>query len=333
MSATACSERVKVIFETDMQTDCDDAATLAMLHAYADQGKIEILGVMSNSASPDSVGAIDAINTYFGHPDLLIGAYKGDEVGEQDAPIYKNINEDIAHFPHDIIHRDQVPDAVELYHELLSQHDDVVIVSVGHLQTIATLLKSEGGMELVSQNVRQMIVTGGSVLKRSNEYNLTRHGGAPSAVYVLENFPSQILFSPWDVGTTVLTGQALMDNSDASPVKRAYDVHSRVHTNGQWLDGPYLPHTDVGPPLEDGRPSWDQTAALVAGLGSDGLFSVVSEGYMFVDGEEGGVTQWQTDENNPNHPNHAYLVKNVSDAALSKLISSAMDYEPKQKQR
>jgi hypothetical protein len=70
---------VKIIYETDMESDVDDAATLAMLHILADAGECEILAVMHNTSDDYGVGVIDAINTYYGRGDLPIGAYKSDD--------------------------------------------------------------------------------------------------------------------------------------------------------------------------------------------------------------------------------------------------------------
>ena len=66
---------VKIIFDTDMGSDCDDVGALTLVHVYADQGKAEILGcIYSSGKIPYGVGIIDAINTYFGRPDIPVGA-------------------------------------------------------------------------------------------------------------------------------------------------------------------------------------------------------------------------------------------------------------------
>src|SRR5262245_3773628 len=70
--ATA-KEPVRVIFDTDMDSDCDDAAALAMLHALADRGEAEILATPVSSRHAWSAPCVDAINTYFRRPDLPIG--------------------------------------------------------------------------------------------------------------------------------------------------------------------------------------------------------------------------------------------------------------------
>src|SRR5947209_8178268 len=68
---------VKVLFDTDMDSDCDDAGALAILHALADAGEAEVLATMVSSLHPYSVPCVAAINRYYGRPDLPIGCPKG----------------------------------------------------------------------------------------------------------------------------------------------------------------------------------------------------------------------------------------------------------------
>ena len=69
---------VQVIFDTDMAGDCDDAGALAVLHALADLGEAQILAVVTNRKCTAGVsgGACDAINTFYGRPDIPIGTDK-----------------------------------------------------------------------------------------------------------------------------------------------------------------------------------------------------------------------------------------------------------------
>jgi len=323
----AVAEPVKVIFETDMETDCDDAAALAMLHYYADQNQIELLGVMANGPSPDSVAGIDAINTYFGRPDLPIGAYKGDTVGRPHTPIYRQINQRGDLYPHDVHHRNEVPDATALYADLLSRHSDVVIISVGYLQNISELLDTEGGADLIADAVDHMVVVGGSVGQMTGEHNLTVAGSAKGARHVLEDFPRPMIFTPAEVGSSILTGSELSDHRRASPVRAAYDIFSRVATNRQFPEGPFGSPYDAGPPLRDGRPSWDQVGVLLGVLDASDMFETVTDGYMYVEDRERGRTEWRTDRANANHANHSYVVKARSDQAIAAAILVAMDYE------
>ena len=58
---------VKVIFDTDMGNDIDDALALDMLYKYADEGRITLLGITSNREEhPASVEYIDILNTFYG---------------------------------------------------------------------------------------------------------------------------------------------------------------------------------------------------------------------------------------------------------------------------
>ena len=61
---TTADQPKKVIYETDMCLDVDDVGGLAMLHALADEGEVEILAVTFNEVHPSGAAAIDAINTW-----------------------------------------------------------------------------------------------------------------------------------------------------------------------------------------------------------------------------------------------------------------------------
>ncbi len=77
-------EPVNIILDTDMGSDCDDVGALALLHQYTDQGKVEIIGVMYSSGKvPYGAGVVEAINVYYGRPDIPVGAYQGSDVGDE----------------------------------------------------------------------------------------------------------------------------------------------------------------------------------------------------------------------------------------------------------
>src|SRR3954468_23235880 len=75
--ATRAAGPVKVIFATDMDSDCDDVGALAVLHALADVGEAENLATVVSSKNPWSAPCVDAINACSGRQDLPIGAAKG----------------------------------------------------------------------------------------------------------------------------------------------------------------------------------------------------------------------------------------------------------------
>src|ERR1044071_5503580 len=73
----AAADPVRLILDTDMDSDCDDAGALAMLHALADDGEVVLLGIAVSSHHAWSPPSTDAINTWYGRPAIPIGAPKG----------------------------------------------------------------------------------------------------------------------------------------------------------------------------------------------------------------------------------------------------------------
>ena len=64
---------VRIIFDTDIGTDVDDAGALAILPIMADRGEAEILATRSANRNRWCGPALDAINTYYGRGDMPVG--------------------------------------------------------------------------------------------------------------------------------------------------------------------------------------------------------------------------------------------------------------------
>ncbi|MCK5206979.1 MAG: nucleoside hydrolase, partial [Cyclobacteriaceae bacterium] len=157
---------VKLIFDTDMDSDVDDVGALAMLHAMMNNGEVEILAVMVSSTCPGSAACIDAINTYYGRPDLPIGVKKGNGVNRDVGFVSKVANK----FPQDIGSSANAPDAKVLYRQILAGLPDknVKILTVGYLSNLEDLLKTSGdsysslnGRDLVDSKVTEYVCMGG----------------------------------------------------------------------------------------------------------------------------------------------------------------------------
>ena len=131
----------RVIFDTDLGDDVDDAGTFAVLHALADRGEIEILAVGIVNGHPDAVPCADAINTWYGRPDLPLGSIAKDR-----APIRRDtfkMGAVAAAYPHDLTQA-TAPDVVGLYRRVLAAQPDrsVTLVVVGQATNVADLLRS-----------------------------------------------------------------------------------------------------------------------------------------------------------------------------------------------
>ena len=76
LSLTA-KEPVKLIFDTDMGNDIDDAMALAMIHSLISRGECELLAVTVTKDHPQAAAFVDLINTFYGRPDIPVGVVKG----------------------------------------------------------------------------------------------------------------------------------------------------------------------------------------------------------------------------------------------------------------
>jgi inosine-uridine nucleoside N-ribohydrolase len=160
----ACSDKgetvvpVKIIFDTDLGPDYDDVGALAFLHAMADSGKAEILATVSSNKHELVVPSIEVINTYFGRPDLPLGAPKSN--GPSMGSGQHWADSIVAKYPHRLKSTSEAEDAVAVYRRILNGQPDqsVTIVTVGFLTNLANLLESKpdsysnlSGEELVAR--------------------------------------------------------------------------------------------------------------------------------------------------------------------------------------
>jgi hypothetical protein len=232
------AEPVRVIFDTDMETDCDDAGALAVLHALADLGECEILATVVSVRDPASAAAVDAINRYYHRPELPIGMVKGTRgVLEKSAYVPRLA----AEFPHRFSPGVEVPDAVLVYRDTLERQPDhtVVIVTVGYLTNLKNLLSLPAdhvhlsGLDLVKAKVARWVCMGGNFigdpphddLKLGN-VNFQRD--AASALYVVPHWPGAMVFVGREIGSVpsgLTLGESLARTPAESPVRRAYEYY------------------------------------------------------------------------------------------------------------
>lgn len=296
---------VKVIFDTDMQSDVDDVGAMAVLHALADRGEIEILGTMVSVIYPWSVPCVDAINIFYGRPNLPIGTVKGKGVLRNSSYARQIAQE----FPHDL-ESDTAPDAVELYRKILARQPDksVVIVSVGYLTNLARLLDSPAdgwsnlqGRDLVQQKVKNWVCMGG-IFPKGLETNLRYD--APASAKAINEWPTPILFTGWEIGKDLMTGHTLKEKfPPTNLVRRAYELY-------------------LGPNKTQ-RESWDQSAVLLAARGPGNYWDVVTEGSMHILPD--GSNEWRLEPDKE----HSYVVKKMNPKEVATVIEELMTQLPR----
>jgi inosine-uridine nucleoside N-ribohydrolase len=289
------NSQTRIIFDTDFGSDADDLGALAMLHHFVDRNECKLEAVMCWSTEQYAVSAIDAVNRFYAHPDIPIGARK-DSVQFLEWNYSKAIAD---RFPYTLDHQ-TVPDAVALYRKILSESSDksLVIVTVGPLKNIENLLESPGdsisplsGEELVEQKVREFVMMGGRFPEGKWEWNFA--GGMPGVTRnVISRLHIPITFTGFEVGVAIQSAEAFNRTDPETPL---YVGFMHFSENAPWMKGRFK-----GAILNNS--TFDQTAVLYAVRNGTGKYwDKVSDGLCVPD-EKGG-NNWIQD----GHSNHSYL--------------------------
>ena len=109
------AEPVRVIFDTDITGDVDDVLALAMLHTLQDRNQCELLAVTISKVNPLTGPFTDAVNTFYGRPDIAIGITRDAQV--RDSRYLSLVSERDGgefRYPHDLLNNNDAPEAVAM---------------------------------------------------------------------------------------------------------------------------------------------------------------------------------------------------------------------------
>jgi inosine-uridine nucleoside N-ribohydrolase len=303
------NKAVRVIFDTDLGPDYDDVGALAFLHAMADSGKAEILATVSSNKHELVAPSIDVINTYFGRGDIAIGAPKTNGVTLGSSQHWADSI--VEKYPHTIKSTTEALDAVDIYRRNLNDEPDssVTIVTVGFLTNLSNLLKSGPdnispltGNELVIRKVKRLVSMAGW-FPEGKEFNIFMDSTASK--YVYENWPGEIIFTGFEIGSVIHTGLKLIKSEvQNSPVKDVFRISIPLSAEDK-----------------DGRMSWDETAVLIGIYGAEGFFDTV-RGKIIIN--TNGANTWV---NNPDGK-HLYVVQKMPIPQISEFIEARMMHQP-----
>ena len=305
----AKQEAIKIIFDTDCGPDYDDVGALAVLHAMADSGKAEILATLSSNKHELVGPSINVLNTWFGRPDLPMGAPKGE--GANMGALQHWPDSLVAKYPHTIGSTSELPDAVTVYRKILSVQPDtsVTIVTVGFLTNLAGLLNSMpdsisplSGKELISKKVKKLVSMAGK-FPEGKEYNVFIDSTASKEVF--DSWPTPVIFTGYEIGEKILTGLRVMKMPvSENPVKDVF----RISINFSEAD-------------MNGRMSWDQTAVLIAVYGTEDFFDRVA-GTIVVNPD--GSNGWVNDPTGK----HTHVVQKMPVNQITRFIEDRMMHIP-----
>lgn len=305
------STPVSLILDTDLGPDYDDVGAMALMHALADSGQVNILATLSSNHDEDVIPCIEVLNIYFNRPDIPVGAPKS-EGGVSLTTWHKEKWTKIlpTKYPYHTKKTSDAPDAVKVYRKLLSEQPDtsVVICTIGFFTNLKDLLNSQpdeysnlSGTDLVSKKVKRLVSMAG-LFPEGKEFNV--YCDTPASKCVAEEWPTEIIFSGFEIGNKILTGKTLVQMTLVnSPVKDAYEL---CFAEGD----------------PDGRMSWDQTAVLVAIKGYEPYYSIERGRFVILDDE--GKNGWVS---NPNGK-HIKLIEKVPAKEMATLIENYMMHQP-----
>jgi len=286
----ASAEPVRLIFDTDMGNDVDDALALGVIHALQSRGECELLAVTATKDNELCAPYLDAVNTFYGRGDIPIGVVKRGMTPEPGKflPLARQREDGQLRYPHDLASGKDAPEATGLLREILSRQpdDSVVLAQVGFSTNFVRLLASGpdrhsplSGADLLAKKVRLLSIMAGAFTtirgnQRFLEYNVVKD--IPSAKVIAEKWPTPIVYSGFEIGIAI--------PYPATSIERdfGYVQHHPLAESYRLYNPP--PHN---------RPTWDLTSVLYGVYPDRGFFNLSEPGQVTV--EDDGFTRFEAD--------------------------------------
>lgn len=314
------SPKIKILFDTDIGGDCDDAGAMAVMHELANRRECEILAVTHCCAGPYNAGCIDAINRYFGRPDIPVGVFHPeDNVITHWRDVYaRSVAE---RFPNRFSGGEKCPGTVEIMRKTLvaAKDGEVTLVVTGALHSMRRLLESApdqisplSGAELICRKICRTVIMGGRFHKHwpepivlgggyvvDSEFNIACD--IPAAQKVCDQWPGELIFCSYEIGFTLHTGVQLQTQANPeNPVRVAYEVWGQQSG-------------------EVGRESWDPATMLYAIRPDVGYWKLHEYGRIRT--ADNGVTTWEKDPS----ARHTFLVENAPLEEVRRILDELLD--------
>ena len=290
MSVTRADEPparpVKLIFDTDMGNDIDDALALGVIHALQSRGECELLAVTLSKDNDFAAPFVDLVNTFYGRGNVPLGVVRKGKTPEDSRYLTDTVkasDNGQPRYPHKLQSGKDAPEAVSLLRQTLAAQPDrsVVLVVVGFSTNILRLLDSPAdqhsplaGKELVTQKVRLLSMMAGmfSEKNRIKEYNVWID--SPAAQRVFGEWPTPLVASGFEIGQAIKFPASSIERDFGyvkhHPLKQAYELYQKM---------PY------------DRETWDLTSVLYAVRPDHGYFGLSPTGRIRVDAQD--ITQFE----------------------------------------
>jgi inosine-uridine nucleoside N-ribohydrolase len=302
------AEPVRIVFDTDLGNDVDDAMALAVAHALQSRGECEILAITTTKDNPYVAPMADILNTFYGRPEIPIAVVKEGatkEDGKYNRQVFELRGDDgRLRYPRTLMPEDSagLPDAVPFLRKLLASEPDgsVVLVQIGFFTNFARLLDTPTddispltGRELIEKKVKFLSIMAGSFNEPPGfkEYNVMND--LPSSKKLVAQWPTEMVFSGHEIGRLIQhPGISMKEDYNYvkyHPLKDAYHFYRG---------------------LDNSQPTYDLTSVLYAVRPNRGYFTLSPPGTVTV--QEDGETTFRAHEGGK----HRYMIVNPEQIAM-----------------
>ena len=312
--AIAAPEPVRLILDTDIGNDVDDALALAMIHALESRAEVQLLAVTITKDNRYAAPFIDVVNTFYNRPDIPIGVVRQGKTPADASMLTVPVEErdPNGHFiyPHRLESGSQAPEAVALLTKILDQQPDhsVTIAQIGFSTNLGRLIRSPEGLELVRRKVNVLCLMAGAFSGPGAKPEFNVMTDPESARVLFDQWPTPMIFSGFEVGLKITypfeSIQKDFSYTNHHPVVQAYRLY-------------------VGKP-ED-HPNWDSTAVLEAIRPDRDYFALSPPGHVKLG--PNNTTEFNPDPSG----NCRYLIVKPDQIERVRALIAALVSEPPQR--
>lgn len=297
----------KILLDTDMGNDCDDAGAMAMLCNFHKQNICRIAGIVAGTSRRDSLQTVCAICDYYGLSDIPMGELKREHLFDNTWSYGYYARAVNAVYTNKYSFAPGENSVITMRKVLAESCDNsITFVEIGTQANIALLLDSPAdgisplsGKDLFNAKVAELVVMGGSFVdklgddgKKFAEFNI--QNDVPSAQKVLNDVRVPITFCPFELGEGIMTGRNF--HSKPNPVGLAYEVF----------------------PTQRLRDSWDPISLYYAVMGTDEIFVLSENGIVGIDDD--GVSEFCARKDG----NHRILLAAASKSLIEEKLEKYM---------
>lgn len=321
----AVNQPVRLLLDTDMGNDIDDALALAMIHSLQSRGECKLIGVAVSKDHEYAPVYVDIINTFYSRPNIPIGMVRDGPTTDEGKFAGKVAQlKDDGKSRYARTHQPGAyPEAVNMLRKLLVDQPDnsVVLMMIGFSTNMDRLLASGpdeianiSGQELFRQKVKHVVMmaarfdeeTKANPTPETREYNILKD--IPAAQGFLDKCPSPIILSGLEIGKALMyPGSTTEHRYDWTPHHPVADAYRHYHT---------MPYD---------RPSWDLTAVLMAVRPEAGYFGQSERGQAIV--QDDGIVRFAPDPKGPHR--HLTLIESQNDRVIQDMVDLVTQPTPR----